>query len=208
MDTVEFYPEKYKIPILSTRAIAVKAAVELTKALQNMTDPTKIQFNNNELKEVQTFSTIFIDIATGKVFESRSNKQLLRLDQIYPDNSMEKRNNSPDGELPRVDRQVTREVSNIEETKIEKDRMEWTNRAPTHLYPTRFKQIAVQAFLEKELKRVRAYVNAVLDTETGNMGEYRNLINNPKTKQVWNTSAANEFGRLINGLKRYQEQGK
>ena len=41
------------MPTLSTKAIAVKAAVELTEALQNMTDPTKIQFNNNELKEIQ-----------------------------------------------------------------------------------------------------------------------------------------------------------
>ena len=38
--------------------------------------------------------------------------------------------------------------------------------------------------------------------ETGNMREYRHLINNPKTKQVWNTSAANEFGSLMNGLKK------
>ena len=33
------------------------------------------------------------------------------------------------------------------------------------------------------------------------MKEYRHLINDPKTKQVWNNSAANEFGRLMNGLK-------
>ena len=42
VDTVEFYPSKYKIPTLSTRAISVKAAVELVEALKNMTDPTKI----------------------------------------------------------------------------------------------------------------------------------------------------------------------
>ena len=80
--------------------------------------------------------------------------------------------------------------------------MEWTNRAPTHRYPARFKQIAIQSLIEKEIKRGQAYVNAVLDTETGNMREYRHLINDPKTKQVWNTSAANEFGRLMNRLKR------
>ena len=32
VDTVEFYPANYKIPTLSTRAIAVKAAVELMEA--------------------------------------------------------------------------------------------------------------------------------------------------------------------------------
>ena len=52
---------------------------------------------------------------------------------------MEKQNNSPDGELPRVDMQVTKEVNNTEEPKLENDGIEWTNRAPTHRYPTRFK---------------------------------------------------------------------
>ena len=88
-------------------------------------------------------------MATSKVLESRSDKQLPRVDKIYPDNSMEKHNNSPDGELLRVDRQVTKEVNNTEEKKIEKYRMEWTNRAPTHQYPTRFKKIAIQALIEK-----------------------------------------------------------
>ena len=32
------------MPILSTRAIAVKSAVKLTEALKNMTDPTKYNF--------------------------------------------------------------------------------------------------------------------------------------------------------------------
>ena len=76
------------MPTLSTRAISVKDVVELTEALQNTTDPTKIQFNNNELKEIQKFSTIFIDIATSKVFEIMSNKQIPRVEKILPDNSM------------------------------------------------------------------------------------------------------------------------
>ena len=37
------------MPTLSTRSIDVKAAVELKEALQNMTDQTEIQFNNNGL---------------------------------------------------------------------------------------------------------------------------------------------------------------
>ena len=31
------------------------------------------------------------------------------------------------------------------------------------------KKIAIQALIEKEMKRGQAYVNALLDTETGNM---------------------------------------
>ena len=53
--------------------------------------------------------------------------------------------------------------------------MEWTNRAPTHRYPTRFKQISIQALIEKETKRGKACINAVLDLDTGNIKEYRHL---------------------------------
>ena len=114
MDTVEFYPSKFKMSTLSTRVTAVKDPVELTKALKNITYPTKIQLKNYELKEIQKISTIFTDVATSKVSESRSDKQLPRVDKIYPDNSMEKENNSPDCELPRVDRQVTKEVNMLQ----------------------------------------------------------------------------------------------
>ena len=60
---------------------------------------------------------------------------------------MEKQNNSPYGELPRVYRQVTKEFNNTEGTEIEKDIMEFTNRAPTHRYTTRLKKIAIQALI-------------------------------------------------------------
>ena len=60
--------------------------------------------------------------------------------------------------------------------------MEWTKRAPTHQYPTLFKQIAMQALIEKEMKRGKSYVNAVLDTDTVNMREYRHLINDPQNQ--------------------------
>ena len=43
-------------------------------------------------------------------------------------------------------------------------------------------------------------VNAVLDTETGKMLEYRKLIRHPKYKEEWSTSCANEFGRLAQGV--------
>ena len=40
---------------------------------------------------------------------------------------------------------------------------------------------------------------AVMDAE-GKMLNYRQLIRNPKYKKQWNVSAANEFGRLANGV--------
>ena len=49
----------------------------------------------NQIKEIQKLSTIFTYIAASKLFESRSDKQLTQVEKIFPDNSMEKHNNSP-----------------------------------------------------------------------------------------------------------------
>ena len=42
--------------------------------------------------------------------------------------------------------------------------------------------------------------NAVLDKETGEMLEYRQLLRNPKYSKPWYHSSANEFGRLAQGI--------
>ena len=44
------------------------------------------------------------------------------------------------------------------------------------------------------------YANAVLDGETGELMQYRHLINNPKYREDWFTSAGNEIGRLAQGM--------
>jgi hypothetical protein len=41
----------------------------------------------------------------------------------------------------------------------------------------------------------------VLDQETGKLLEYRELLVHPRYKDVWNRSAADEFGRLAQGIK-------
>ena len=43
-------------------------------------------------------------------------------------------------------------------------------------------------------------INALIDDETGQTLEYKQLISDPKTKALWSTSAANEFGRLAQGI--------
>jgi hypothetical protein len=43
--------------------------------------------------------------------------------------------------------------------------------------------------------------NAVIDPDTGTAKEYRQLIADPQTRDVWLHSAANEFGRLAQGVK-------
>ena len=48
--------------------------------------------------------------------------------------------------------------------------------------------------------RQRKAAHAVLDQETGQLLEYRHLLKHPRFKDVWNRSAADEFGRLAQGI--------
>jgi hypothetical protein len=41
---------------------------------------------------------------------------------------------------------------------------------------------------------------AVIDEETGKSMEYRDLLKDPKHCETWSRAAANEFGRLFNGV--------
>jgi hypothetical protein len=41
---------------------------------------------------------------------------------------------------------------------------------------------------------------AVIDEETGKSMEYRDLLKDPKHRETWSRAAANEFGRLFNGV--------
>ena len=49
-------------------------------------------------------------------------------------------------------------------------------------------------------KALKELVNAVMDEETGEMLEYRDLLKHPVLGPDWNISGANEFGRLAQGV--------
>ena len=49
-------------------------------------------------------------------------------------------------------------------------------------------------------QRRREAAHSVLDQETGELLEYRQLLRHPRFKEVWNRSAADEFGRLAQGI--------
>ena len=49
-------------------------------------------------------------------------------------------------------------------------------------------------------RREKEAVHSVLDQETGQLLEYRTLLKHPRFKEVWSRSAADEFGRLAQGI--------
>ena len=48
--------------------------------------------------------------------------------------------------------------------------------------------------------RRREQIHTVIDMETGELLDYRKLLHHPKFKEAWSLSAANEFGRLAQGI--------
>jgi hypothetical protein len=52
--------------------------------------------------------------------------------------------------------------------------------------------------LDQQDREYRAW--AVIDEETGKSMEYRDLLKDPKHRETWSRAAANEFGRLFNGV--------
>ena len=51
-------------------------------------------------------------------------------------------------------------------------------------------------------RATQQYINAILNSVTGNMMEYRHLIVDPATREVWEKLSAKTFGRLMKGFKR------
>ena len=47
---------------------------------------------------------------------------------------------------------------------------------------------------------MRDYANNVFDADSGKLLKYRQLLTNPRYQLVWNTSSANEFGSMAQGV--------
>ncbi len=53
---------------------------------------------------------------------------------------------------------------------------------------------------DRVLQRRRESANPVLDWDTGKLLEYRQLLRDPKHKEIWTKAGANELGRLAQGV--------
>ena len=57
-----------------------------------------------------------------------------------------------------------------------------------------------ESIADRVARRRREAAHSVLDHETVQLLEYRQLVKNPKFKEIWTRSAADEFGRLAQGI--------
>jgi hypothetical protein len=65
---------------------------------------------------------------------------------------------------------------------------------------TQTESIAERVARRRRERKVEV-AHAVLDQETGQLLEYRQLLKHPRFKELWNRSGADEFGRLAQGIK-------
>ena len=174
-DTIEFFPSKTNMPRLSSQDAAIRAAQELTAALQHPHPAMPIaplsNTNRNALKQLAT------------IFEAT----LPRVGATEP--LAAPANNKPASSSNNIAGR-TRSAHNANAIIA----TETTPQADLHA-------AYEEASLQHSLFEHVAMANAVVHPTTGKPMEYRELRSNPDTKAAWDLSAANEFGRLAQGIR-------
>jgi hypothetical protein len=175
-DTVEFFPKDTFSPKLSTEEAAVVTAEALVQAIQKTQNSKDVEKGKNALQQL---TDIFDNLS--KEWETAANDPTGNLQPI----AITERPPLPrvaDGLPPRVaDGPPPRVEISLSPAIMTRSRA--VNAPPMH-----------QSVIED------AAANAVMHPVTGKPMTYRELLRDPLTKRDWELSAANEFGRLAQGV--------
>jgi hypothetical protein len=194
-DTVECFPQHGKMPTLSSRNTAIKAAIQLTDALQHPYPAGPFApLDTSTLSALEHLSEIF----SSKITQLDNNQRTTAPPRVPPKPPTPLRVPLTPPAPPRV-----------------------PNTLAPHRYPTcsSYRALAVQAMILNDCVRFSAasqgvtappidsttyaaMINAIVDPTTGQLLEFRHLIEDPKTRPTWMTAAANKFGILMTGLPR------
>ena len=177
-DTVSFHPYLCKSPVLQPIEQAVIAANKLTTALQNF-EKQNAPHNTKENKTIQaleTLSNIFL-----QRIKHKSNNNTTQSPRV-----MESTRN-PGTPAPRV----------IQQTPAPTHRQ--IHVIPPDPTPAEPATIPRKHRYNTRLNVANHGAHAIIDADTGRSLEYRQLIRDPKHKEVWTTSMSNEIGRLAQG---------
>ena len=175
--TVEFFPEHCPMPRLSSTDTIAKSALDLIEALRNPAPAAPFaKLGDERLAALQQLATIFRTSTTPQ------------LPRVEP---KEKHTQSP----PRVAASAAKPAPPRYHTRSQ-TRTQQCNHIQTQ--PS-----SKTMLITPEMDGIPTFplTNAVIDPDTGTAHEYRQLIADPKTRDVWLHAAANEFGRLAQGVK-------
>lgn len=194
VDTIEFFPHNSKMPHLSSADAAMRAAKDLTKALRNPHPATPfINIGDAQMEALSKLAEIFnaaLPISKQTKATRVENAIVLtpqppRVTTAHSYNTRSKQvANAAQTTTPLLpNKQIQHTVEMPKPSTPNTPLEEMFQQAPDpHCIPT-------------------AYANSVINPATGKVMEYRELITTASTKEKWLHSAANEFGRLAQGIR-------
>ena len=181
-DTVEFFPTSTKLPRLSSADAATMAARDLIKALQK--PHPAVPFTNigdHQLAAIQQLADIFNHAVAPRVAKPTATQRLRRSPRFKtPDTT---------AQPPRVAASSHKAVATPPAQPSNDIPPQWAPNTPL-----------ADLFEQPAFHQMPYYAGSVVDEDTGESLAYEQLINHPKLGERWNTSAANEFGRLAQGI--------
>ena len=192
-DTVSFHPHLCKTPVLQPLEQAIIKANKLTTALQNLEknpSSTHIQ-QNTTVQALEQLSNIF----RAKIQNLNNLRKIPRVfttSKIPLSHPKVLHPTTPHViQTPTPTTQTLQLIpADTEDEQPQLNTRQICDSPPTiprrHKYNTR-------------LNAAKPSVNSLIEQESGKSLEYRQLIQHPKHKHVWNKSMSNEIGRLTQG---------
>jgi hypothetical protein len=215
-DTVEFFPTRVPMPKLSSKDAARQAAQDLIHALKNPhpAAPVFYPLGAPETTALKQLADIF-QTTTAKTHETQTQESKITTHTAAPRvetthsardwNRDTKRSKTPTV-APKAN-VVTQGTSNDTTNKYTKfgmprNRYYHAAKALAQLPSQAIPNTKLQTLFEQQRlpELLPDCINAVIHPVTGIPMEYRQLIKDPATKEAWNRSSANEFGRLAQGV--------
>ena len=219
-DTVEFFPTVINMPKLSSQDKAIQAIREVIHTIRNPGPATPFPtFGNKHSTALEQLATIFEtseEVAlppaapTTRVPIQAPSKQPIqhapttRVPLQMP--SATSTSIAPTTRVPRQpsppivsdDDNSDDESEDEAEPPIQRKQHTYNTRRHSAAVPHRYRNAAMNHIIRKETER--EFANTVIDPTSGTALEYADLITNVETRAVWEHSAANEFGRLAQGV--------
>ncbi len=182
-DTVDFFPQNTKLPQLSAEAATLRAAQHLISTLkQPHPEAPFLNLGDEKVRALETLADIFHQTtkepgapATGVGNTTKTHPMKTR--------QQGRANASISNEIP---------------TTHQKRPLQFPARLQPPKVETKHAGMIHDQKIPSLLERQEA--NTVSHPVTGNPMEYRQLIKDPVTRKDWQISAANEFGRLAQGV--------
>jgi hypothetical protein len=175
-DTVHFDHAHITQPTVTPTDVIVKALQDLTQAIKESHNP-KGKEQMDALKKLDMLLVTPVEQAKRVTFQDDIEKTKRTAD------SPTFTARAPRVVDPKVDKPFLNNVSRARNQRLNENTLQQR--------PTRGNNLPLW---------MKDYVNNVFDAESGKVLKYRQLLTNPQYQVVWNTSSANEFGRLAQGI--------